>query len=39
MTNKVITPDFLTHSDDEGVDCSQFGTLQTDYKVARTSIQ
>jgi hypothetical protein len=39
MTNKVIIPDFLTHSDNEGVGFSQFGTLQTDYEVAHPSIQ
>jgi hypothetical protein len=39
VTNEVIIPDFLTYSDDEGVGFSQFGTLQTDYKVAHPSIQ
>jgi len=39
VTNKVIIPNFLTYSDDEGVGFSQFGTLQTDYKVAHPSIQ
>ena len=37
MTNKFIIPDFLTQSDDGGVGFSQFGTLQTDYKVAHPS--
>jgi len=39
VTNKVIIPNFLIYSDDEGVGFSQFGTLQTDYKVAHPSIQ
>jgi hypothetical protein len=39
VTNKVIIPDFLTYSDDEGVGFSQLGILRTDYKVANASTQ
>jgi hypothetical protein len=39
VTKKVIISDFLTYSDGEGVVFSQFGTVQTDYKLAHSSIQ
>ena len=35
---QVIIPDFLNYSEDECVGFSQFGTLQTNYKVAHIPV-